>query len=238
VSIVVPAHNEEENLERVVSGLISELADAKFEKEVVLVDDCSTDGTGVVAERLAKMNDETRLVRRTGTPGFGKALRKGFEAASGDYVVPFMADGSDSPQDLVRLVSIANGQGYDIVAGTRWSSGSRVVDYPPLKMVFSRAFSVVCRLLTGIRLHDFSNAFRAYNRRALLALRLNSDSFEISAEILIKAYFTGFSIAEVPVDWRGRIRGSSKLKLAKIGPRFVRLLMEQLFSRPANMRAI
>jgi len=225
VSVIVPAHNEEGNLRSTVETLIAGLVGADFEREILIVDDCSTDGTGSLAERLAAEKREVKVVHRAGSPGFGRALKRGFQVATGDYVVPFMGDGSDTPLDLIRLVRRARVGGYDIVLGARWISGGSVVGYPPLKMLFSRGFTFACRVLFGVKVHDCSNAFRVYKRRVVQELDISSSGFEISAEVLIKAYQSGFSVSEIPVSWHGRTRGSSKLRYVKAGPRFVGFLL-------------
>lgn len=224
VSVIVPAHNEIDNLRSTVKALITGLADSGFEKELIIVDDCSTDDTGALAEKLAAEEKQVKVVHRAGSPGFGLALKCGFQAATGDYIAPFMGDGSDRPSDLLRLVRKAEDGGYDIVLGTRWIDGGSVVGYPPLKMLFSKGFSFACRTVLRVKARDCSNAFRLYRRRVVEKLDISSSGFEISAEILVKAYRAGYSVAEVPVSWHGRSRGSSKLRYVKVGPKFIGFL--------------
>lgn len=235
--MIIPAHNEEGNLQLTVGALIAGLAGVEFEREVIIVDDCSTDGTGALADRLAAENGIVRVVHRTGSPGFGLALRWGFRFATGDYVAPFMGDGSDSPMDLIRLVRWAEEGGCDIVLGARWIKGGGAVGYPPLKMIFSRGFSFACRVLLGVPAHDCSNAFRVYRRRVVQELDLSSSGFEITAEAVVKAYRAGFSIVELPVFWRQRIRGSSKLKYLRAGPGFLSLLLRYVRTRQSGCHA-
>ena len=102
LSVVVPLHNEEENVDEVVKALLTALRKLD-DYEVVLVNDCSTDSTGALVQQWVRKDPRVKVIHRRGQPGFGKALKEGFKAATGDVIIPFMGDLSDNPLDLIKL---------------------------------------------------------------------------------------------------------------------------------------
>ncbi|HEY9245755.1 MAG TPA: flippase-like domain-containing protein [Candidatus Methanoperedens sp.] len=233
ISIVIPSHNEEENL----PGLLDELIPAleKHEEtrdyELVLVNDNSTDRTLELIEMFAGDNPRIRAVHRHSSPGFGNAIKEGFRHATGDIIIPVMGDLSDDPEDIPELVRKIN-EGYDIAYGSRFVKGGGTDGYPPAKMIANRAFNNVVRLLFGIRHKDITNAFKAYRSEVLDTIgidRLEADGFDLTVEIPLKAHIMGFTSAEVPVTWHGRKRGEAKLKLSQNATRYGRRLLKLFF---------
>jgi glycosyltransferase involved in cell wall biosynthesis len=224
-SIVVPLHNEEGNVDQVVEGLLAALKSLE-DYEVILVDDCSSDSTGPLIDEWGRRELRVKTVHRAGSPGFGKALKAGFKAASGEVLIPFMGDLSDHPLDALRLYWKVAREGFDVAVGARWRRGGWAYGMPLPKKLFSIAFSKLSRLLLGTPTSDVTNAFKAYRRPVVESIELEADGFEASAELLIKAFFKGFKIADVPVGWRGRVRGEAKLKALKAGPSYLRLLLK------------
>ncbi|WP_457548796.1 flippase-like domain-containing protein, partial [Archaeoglobus sp.] len=217
ISCVIPAKDEEENIPELVDKLVKVLS--KYEEtkdyEIVLVNDNSTDNTGKIIDELAKKNPRIRAVHRTKNPGFGNALKDGFKNATGDVIIPVMGDLSDDPEDIPKLVRKIL-EGYDVVYGSRFISGGSVEDYPRLKLIANRLFNNVIRLLFGIKHKDVTNAFKAYKREVLEEIGdLESEGFDLTVEIPLKAHVLGFKSAEVPVRWYGRRKGEAKLKLSR-----------------------
>ena len=225
LSLIIPLHNEEENLDRLMKEVLKALQDFKDDFEVLLVDDCSSDRTGYLAEEWASKYHRVRVIHRRGSPGFGKALKEGFKEAEGDILIPFMGDLSDIPEDALKLYGKVAYEGYDIAVGARWRRGGWAQGMPLLKRIFSVGFSKISRLLLGTPTADVTNAFKAYRRRVITEVNPVSDGFDISAELLIKAYFKGYKITDVPVGWRGRVKGEAKLKLARMGVGYFKLLL-------------
>lgn len=229
ISIVIPAHNEEDNLHNLLDKLIPVLEQHVETKdfELVFVDDNSTDLTPAIIDEFTEKDSRIRAVHRTGTPGFGNAIKTGFKSASGDVIIPIMADLSDDPNDIPKLVRKIE-EGYDIVYGSRFCSGGSTDGYPLPKMLANRAFNNTVRLMFGIRHKDVTNAFKAYRKEVLDTIgidNLEANGFDITVEIPLKAHIIGFSSAEVPVLWHGRKRGEAKLKLSENGHRYgMRLL--------------
>ena len=233
LSVVVPAHNEEENLPYLFEKLIPALEQypetSNF--ELVVVNDNSKDRTGEVIENYSKIDSRIKPVHRTSAPGFGNAIRTGFENASGDIIIPVMADLSDDPHDIPKLVRKIN-EGYDIAYGSRFCKGGATEGYPKTKMLANRAFNNSVRLTFGIRHKDVTNAFKAYRREVLDAIgikNIEANGFDLTVEIPLKAHILGFKSAEVPVTWHGRERGEAKLKLSQNGHRYGSRLLKMFF---------
>ncbi len=231
ISIVVPAHNEEENLYNLFDELLPVLDkhEETQDYELVIVNDNSTDRTPEIIEEFASRNPRVKPVHRHSNPGFGNAIIEGFRNATGDIIIPVMGDLSDDPSDIPRLVHKIE-EGYDIAYGSRFIEGGGTDGYPPAKMMANRAFNNCVRLLFGINHHDVTNAFKAYRKEVLETIgidKLEATGFDLTVEIPLKAHIMGFTSAEVPVIWHGRERGEAKLKLsqnaAKYGNRLLKL---------------
>jgi uncharacterized protein (TIRG00374 family) len=233
ISIVVPAHNEEGNLENLVSKLIPVLESHRETKdyELVLVDDNSKDGSPSIVDRLAAENPRIKPVHRRDTPGFGNAIKSGFRTASGDVIIPFMGDLSDNPEDVPKLVQKIE-QGYDIAYGSRFVKGGSLQGYPSTKMIANRVFNNLVRFSFGIPNKDVTNAFKAYKREVLEAIgidNIEANGFDLTVEVPLKAYILGFKSVEVPVSWNGREKGEAKLKLSRNGSIYGKRLMQLFF---------
>ncbi|VVB95774.1 Glycosyltransferase AglD [uncultured archaeon] len=230
ISIVVPAHNEEENLPSLLDELLPVL-EKNIETqdfELVIVDDNSTDETPELIERLASKDSRIKPFHRHTEPGFGNAVKEGLRNATGDIVIPVMGDLSDDPQDIPKLVRKIE-EGYDIAYGSRFVEGGGTDGYPSAKMIANRTFNNCVRLLFGIKHKDITNAFKAYRKEVLESIgidNLEANGFDLTVEIPLKAHILGFRSAEVPVTWHGRKRGEAKLKLSENGTKYGKRLMK------------
>jgi len=231
LSIVIPAHNEEENLEELLKKIRSSLDSKVVNYEIIIVDDNSTDGTGEFADLASSKDRRIKAIHRKGGASFGKTLREGVEGSSGDVIVPLMGDLSDDPGEIPRLVEALD-KGFDIAAGSRFLPGSSIEGYPTLKMLANRCFNTFAATVFGLQVKDLTNAFKAYRREVLNAIHIDSEGFEINAEIPIKAHLLGFTMTEVPVGWRGRVKGVSKLRLSQMGPRYIGVVLDLLLHEP------
>ncbi len=230
ISIVVPAHNEEENLHNLLDELLPVLDrhEETRDYELVIVNDNSTDRTPEIIETLASLNPRIRPVHRHSTPGFGNAIKEGFRNATGDIIIPVMGDLSDDPKDIVKLVRKIE-EGYDIAYGSRFVEGGGTDGYPPVKMIANRSFNNLVRLLFGLKHKDITNAFKAYRKEVLESIgidNLEATGFDLTVEIPLKAHIMGFTSAEVPVTWHGRLRGEAKLKLSENASKYGKRLMK------------
>ena len=160
LSVVIPAHNEEENLEPTVRGLAQALGEAAIPYEIVIVNDNSSDSTGRVAEDLAARDPGVRVVSRDRLSGFGRAVRAGLEVFRGDAVAIVMADRSDDPRDLVRCYRKLE-DGFDCVYGSRFRKDSEVVNYPREKLIVNRLVNRMIQWMFWSHFNDFTNALQA-----------------------------------------------------------------------------
>ena len=133
--------------------------------EIVVVDDGSTDATWTFCRRSHARIPECRPVQNTGDHGFGRAITLGFDQVNGDAVVVMMADESDDCRDVVRYWQIL-GEGWDAVFGSRFVRGGGVIDYPRHKLLLNRMANLFLRVLFGVPLNDFTNAFKAYRGKS------------------------------------------------------------------------
>jgi len=221
LSVVVPAHNEAGSITATVEHLHLELRLQGVPHEIVVVDDGSTDETWSLLEQIQTRISECRPVQNPGDHGFGRALIHGFSHVSGDAVVIMMADESDDCRDVVRYWKILN-QGWDAVFGSRFMRGGGVIDYPRPKLLLNRLANLFLRILFGVPLNDFTNAFKAYRYTVIQGCRpFLSPHFNLTVELPLKTIVRGYSWTVMPITWRNRRTGESKLKIKEMGSRYL-----------------
>jgi len=235
LSVVIPMHNEQEAIVSTLEHLYVELRLHEVPHEIVTVDDGSTDGTWDVVQGLAARIPTLRPVCNTGEHGFGRAVICGIDQSQGDGVVVVMADESDDCRDVVRYWELLN-QGWDAVFGSRFIRGGGVLDYPVHKLMVNRLANLFLRLLFNVPLNDFTNAFKAYRRRTLDGCRpFLSPHFNLTIELPLKSIVRGYSWTVMPITWRNRRYGISKLKIREMGSRYLFIALycwlEKYFSR-------
>jgi len=215
--LVVPTYNEAENLESLVQAATKALRKAAPEGFVMLiVDDNSPDGTGELADRLAAEREELRVLHRPAKAGLGPAYLAGFaEALAGGagYVMEMDADFSHDPEDLGRLLAAAR-EGADLVLGSRYVPGGGVQDWGPLRRLVSRGGSLYARVLLGVGQHDLTGGFKCFRRATLEAIDLESvtsKGYAFQIELTYRAARRGLRIVEVPIVFRERRVGRSKM---------------------------
>jgi dolichol-phosphate mannosyltransferase len=225
LSVVIPAHNEEAVVGETVEGLVETLGRREIDHEVIVVDDSSTDGTAAVVERIAATHSRVRCLPSPYRNGFGFAVRAGLEEFSGDAVAIVMADGSDSPQDLIAYYNLLE-EGYECAFGSRFANGSRVIDYPRTKLVMNRLVNWWIRALFRHGYNDTTNAFKAYRRDVIENLQpFLSHHFNLTVELPLKAVVRGYSYGVVPISWTNRKAGASKLSLNEMGSRYLFIVL-------------
>ena len=219
LSIVIPVYNEAENIERVFQEIDSEL---DFPHTKLVVYDFDEDTTVPVVERVRDRYIGVRMVKNTLGPGVVNALRTGFAEAEPGVVVVVMGDLSDSV-DTIRAMLRKIEEGYDVVCGSRYMPGGSQQGGPLLKRTLSRLAGRTLHALTGIPTCDVSNSFKMYRTEVLRAIAIESTGgFEVSLELLVKAWAAGYRITEVPSRWRDRTAGRSRFRLFKWLPKYLR----------------
>jgi dolichol-phosphate mannosyltransferase len=213
--LILPTYNEAENLERLVRAALPRLAEAAPEHHVLVVDDGSPDGTGQIADRLAAQNDQVEVLHRTAKEGLGRAYLAGFQHALGrgaDLLLEMDSDFSHDPADIPRLIRAADDA--DLVIGSRYVPGGGVEDWPFIRRVLSRGGSLYARAILGIPVRDLTGGFKCFHRRTLEDidyLNTHADGYGFQIELTYRAYKAGFSVKEIPIVFREREHGTSKM---------------------------
>src|ERR1039457_6158324 len=221
LSVVIPARNEDACITATVEHLHLELRLQHVPHEIVVVDDGSTDSTWKLLQELHTRIPECTPVQNPGSHGFGLAITHGFSQVNGDAVVVMMADESDDCRDVVRYWQILN-EGWDGGFGSRFVRGSGVIDYHGHKLLINRMANLFLSLLFHIRLNDTTNAFKAYRRKVIEGCRpFLSPHFNLTVELPLKTIVRGYSWTVVPITWRNRRSGISKLSIKEMGSRYL-----------------
>jgi glycosyltransferase involved in cell wall biosynthesis len=220
ISVVLPAYNEEANLGWVVSRVRAVLANLGRPFEIIVVDDGSTDGTALLADRLASEDPTIRVVHHARNQGYGAALRSGFTAASLEWVFLMDADGQFEPIELLTFLDAS--READFVVGYRIARADPVV-----RRFYAWCWARLMRLLLGVTVRDVDCAFKLMRRSYLSVMRLEASGAFISAEILAKAQRMGVRVVELPVKHfprrAGRQTGGSFRVLLRAFLELVRL---------------
>lgn len=222
-SIVIPAYNEQENLPKLLSDLFS-LKKSLGNFEIVIVDDSSSDKTGLIADSYAKRYKNIRVIhRKKGINGMGAALKDGTKMAKGKYIVWVMGDSSDSLKTIPLFIEKLK-KGYDMVFGSRYIKNGSSGDLEASKAILSSGYTFIASLLFGLKVHDITNAFRAFRKEVFNNIKLESNEFEISPEFAIKAHLKSYKLGEVPAAYQKRKAGKTNFRMLKMGVSYIKLL--------------
>lgn len=223
VAVIVPTYNERDNIEMIVARVRAAVPSA----DLLVVDDGSPDGTGDLADKLAAEDSSVHVLHRPGKAGLGAAYIAGFRwALDEDYgaVVEMDADGSHSPEELPALLSAL--AGADVVLGSRWVPGGKVLNWPKSREVLSRGGNAYARLMLGIKLRDATGGYRAYRASALRRIGLDhiqSQGYCFQIDLALRAVQAGLHVTEVPITFTERIHGTSKMSRAIVAEAFWRV---------------
>jgi dolichol-phosphate mannosyltransferase len=235
LSVVIPAQNEEGCIAATVEHLHVALRLQRIPHEIIVVDDGSSDATWDVLQRTMANVQTLRPIQNLGPHGFGNAIILGFDQMRGDAVVVMMADESDDCRDVVRYWQSLN-EGWEAVFGSRFVRGGGVIDYPWTKLYINRLANTFLRHLFHVPLNDFTNAFKAYRKTVIDGCRpFLSPHFNLTVELPLKTIVRGYSWTTMPITWRNRRSGVSKLKIKEMGSRYLFITLycwlEKHFSR-------
>ena len=215
VWLILPTYNEAENIERIVAAALPQLAATGLPHRILVVDDGSPDGTGAIADRLATEHADVEVLHRTSKDGIGPAYLAGFGralAGGAELVMEMDSDFSHDPADIPRLVAAA--KDADLVLGSRYVDGGGVTDWGLGRRLISRGGSLYARLLLGVPVRDLTGGFKCFRRTVLEALDLSgvgTDGYGFQIEVTYRALRAGFRVEEVPILFRDRRVGASKM---------------------------
>jgi dolichol-phosphate mannosyltransferase len=211
VLVIVPTYNEADNVRQITERLRAAVPEA----HLLVADDNSPDGTGAIADELAAADDHVHVLHRPGKQGLGAAYVAGFgwglERAY-DVIVEMDADGSHAPEELPRLLNAL--RDADLVLGSRWVPGGKVVNWPKSREMLSRGGTLYTRLALGLPLHDATGGFRAYRSEVLEKIDLQavaSQGYCFQIDLAVRTWRAGFRVVEVPITFADRERGQSKM---------------------------
>jgi len=227
LSIVIPAHNEEESISAVINEVESTVDMAH---ELIVVNDHSTDKTPLIVSELSHKYSSVRLVNNPNEKGFANAIRYGLSEVRNELVVPVMGDLCDDLNTLGAMRAKIN-EGYDVVCGSRYIKGGLRLGGFKVKGMLSAFAGWSLYYLLGIPTHDIANAFKMYRREVINSINTQAKGFEISMELPLKAYYAGFKITEVPTVWRERKKGKSNFKIFKLLPNYLKFYFWAILKR-------
>ena len=227
LSIIIPAHNEQDNIVEVINKIEEAL---EIPYELVVINDHSTDNTKELVGNLSKKYNNILLVENNLNKGFANAIKAGFYKANGDVVIPIMADLCDDLSIVSKMFDKIN-EGYDVVCGSRYIKGGFRLGGSKIKGFLSCFVGWSLYYLLGLPTHDIANAFKMYRKKVIDSIDIKCESFETSMEIPLKAYYLGFKMTEVPTVWRERTKGKSNFSMFKLLPNYLKLYIWAIFMR-------
>jgi dolichol-phosphate mannosyltransferase len=227
--LILPTYNEAENIEALVRASLTQLELTGVDHTILVVDDNSPDGTGVIADRLAAELARVQVLHRPHKDGLGRAYLAGFAIAleaGAELILEMDSDFSHDPADLPRLIAAADAA--DLVLGSRYVPGGGIRDWGRVRRFVSRGGSAYARILLGIPVRDLTGGFKCFHRQILEAIDLedvHADGYGFQIELTYKAVRAGFTVTEVPILFRERRVGSSKMN--------TRIALEAVWKVPA-----
>jgi dolichol-phosphate mannosyltransferase len=237
--IIVPTYNERDNLPRMLEKLLS----LSVKVDVLVVDDNSPDGTGKIADEFAAKNPQINVLHRTEKNGLGRAYIAGFKWAlvkNYEFIFEMDCDFSHDPDEIQNFLKAA--QKNDLVLGSRYTGGVRVLNWPLKRLLLSRCAGIYVWIITGMPFTDPTGGYKCFRRRALQAIELDavkSNGYSFQIEMSHRLWREGFSVAEVPITFADRVNGTSKLSRDIVTEAFWMvwwLLIQNLFRRTPRPR--
>lgn len=211
ILVVIPTYNELENIQKIIPAVLKQNENI----DLLVIDDNSPDKTGDYVEKLSKENNRIKLIRREGKLGLGTAYIRGFKyAVENNYNIVFEmdADFSHDPSEINNFLKAI--EDADVVLGSRYINGVRVLNWPMRRLLLSYFASVYTRVITGLPVKDATGGFKCFRIDVLKAIDLDnikSNGYSFQIEMTFKAYKKGFKIKEIPIVFLDRVQGKSKM---------------------------
>ncbi|MCX7821371.1 MAG: polyprenol monophosphomannose synthase [Brevinematales bacterium] len=211
--VIIPTYNEAMNIEKLIEKVLKQSNDI----DVLVVDDNSPDGTANIVEKIMEKNKRVNLLKREKKSGLGRAYVTGFKWALQkgvyDYIFEMDADFSHDPDELYLFFQAIT-EGYDVVCGSRYIEGLRVLNWDLKRLFLSLGGNIYARIITGVKLTDLTGGYNCYSKKVLSTINLDkisSNGYSFQIEMKAKSYYKGFKIKEVPITFRDRYEGTTKM---------------------------
>lgn len=218
LGIIIPVYNEAENIGPTISAIEEQVTTPH---SIYIVYDFDDDNTLPVAKGFQTKGTDVRFLKNQ-SPGVLSAIKTGLSLAKEEYLLVTMADLSDDYSVVDRMTDLGR-EGFDVVCGSRYTSGGKQIGGPLLKKTLSRFAGLTLRYIARIPTRDVTNSFKLYRKRMLGSLALESDGgFEIGMEIVVRGHFEGYRITETPCLWQDRQEGVSRFKIMKWMPKYLK----------------
>ena len=211
ILVIVPTYNERDNL----PVLVERVMGLPIAVDLLIVDGNSPDGTGKLAEQIAVQQPRLKVLHEKEKKGLGRAYCEGFKWAlerDYEYIMEMDGDFSHNPDDIPRFVEAA--KDADLVLGSRYRDGIRVINWPLRRLMLSMAAAKYVQVITGMPIADPTGGFKCFRRKALQSIDLDavrSDGYSFQIELTHKLWRNGMRIVEVPIVFKDRFQGSSKM---------------------------
>jgi dolichol-phosphate mannosyltransferase len=213
--VIIPTYNEKENIRGIIESVLQQATYTDVELEMLIVDDNSPDGTAEIVKEISELDKRVHLKRRAGKLGLGTAYIEGFNwglERGFDFLMEMDADFSHDPKEIPNFLRAIDDA--DLVLGSRYINGIRVVNWPLSRLVLSKGASFYVRLITGLPVADPTGGFKCFRRTVLEATQLDtvrSNGYAFQVEMTYKAWMKGFRIREIPITFTDRYAGRSKM---------------------------
>jgi glycosyltransferase involved in cell wall biosynthesis len=205
LSIIIPVYNEKDTIREIIRRVKEA---ANFDKEIIVVDDASTDGTVAILKELQVENPEVKFVFKPENRGKGHTLKEGFKHSSGDYVIVQDADLEYDPHDYRKLLRALEEEKVDVIYGSRFSGTYK--DMSNLHYFGNKLLTLVTNIMFGVLLTDMETCYKLIPGEFVRKVNIRSDRFDFEPEITAKILKAGLKIAEVPISYKGRLHSEGK----------------------------
>ena len=214
ISVVIPTYNERENIENLIPNLEHVLKENGIIGEIIIIDDNSQDGTARIVEEFNKKYKNIKLVSREKKEGVGSARKVGFSLATKEIIISMEGDNTHNPQYVPLFIDKIE-KGYDLVIGSRYLKESQIVNWPLKRRIISKVANFIARFFAGVRVTDVTSGYRAFRKNMYSKFTIDSDGYPFNMEFACEAHSRGFKIAEIPIIFKDREKGKTKLKVTK-----------------------
>ncbi len=231
LSILIPCRNEENSISSLIEQLSKKISKKINNYEIIIINDFSIDNTFKTSIKLSKRYRNVKTINNK-KKGLGGAITMGIKYSKKDYIVIFMADSSDSINDLLIYYNTIKKSDLDAILGSRFIKKNSIQNYPIKKLIFNRIFNLTVKTIFFSNYNDFTNAFKIYKKKTILKLfPLVSENFNIFLEIPLKLIIRKKKYKIIPIKWKNRKVGEAKFKINELGSKYLFTLLYCLLEK-------